>query len=99
MKTIITKTFDGKKIARTVFDLENNKTLEITTIKRFGGNVSSFGLIWKKISENMKPLQLELENNFNVKSIEHGKVSRLTDKKLLEFHKISLNQKDTFFII
>jgi len=84
----IEETFHGKK-ARSEFNLGNGLILEVVTMKRYSGTVSTSFQVWKQISE----LSRQSAFDFNSRFIEHGKV-RLTEKKLIELHNQALSNKE-----
>lgn len=77
------------KQAISEFDLGNNLTLEVLTMKRFGGNVATSFQVWLNKSKSIR------ESAFNFKSrfINHGKV-RMTEKKLIELHKQAITNRE-----
>lgn len=84
----IEESFHGKK-ARSEFNLGNGLILEVVTMKRYSGNVSTSFQVWKQISEGSRQTAFD----FNSRFIEHGKV-RLTEKKLIELHNQAVNNKE-----
>lgn len=84
----IEESFHGKK-ARSEFNLGNGLILEVVTMKRYSGTVSTSLQVWKQINEGSRQTAFD----FNSRFIEHGKV-RLTEKKLIELHNQALSNKE-----
>lgn len=88
----IENTFYGK-IATSQLPLRQGFIVELSTMKRSGGETSSTFTLYKIISENTR----ETAFYFKPFSINHGKQLRLTEKKLKELHLEALktfNNKD-----
>lgn len=83
----IEKTYHGKR-AFSQFELGEDSYLEVVTMKRSNGAVLTTLTNWRRISPTMSQMLI----SFNDKAINHGAVSRLTDKKFTELHQDALKQ-------
>jgi hypothetical protein len=87
----IENTFHGK-IAVTEIDLQNNFSLEVSTMKRYSGATTTSFTVYKNLKEGVKQTSF----NFKTNIINHGKQARLTEKRLAELHNEALTRKHEF---
>ena len=80
------------RIATTDIALENNFLIEVCTMKRYGGDTTTSFTVYKQVKEGVRQTSLY----FKSVSINHGKQTRLTEKRLAELHNEALARKDEF---